>query len=225
MSDIKHRTRLEIVRDNIVIGTVSPEIGGDSNDFKISATSSVNSFPTASFESSNPDINSLFMSYSKPDLMRISICSNIEDQFSTMFEGEFYKKQTKYERDTKLTINVQAIHSFFRLSLLELSSIQEFKNVTFREFVDNLLKLTGIKSKVHIDTSLEALSIRGLTRNTNAFRLFKEVCLIMNASINFNMDNSVDINSRSERLKLIQTQEPVCITDKDIISSEITDQI
>lgn len=226
MEEIKNITRLELIRNGNIIGTVEPEFGKESSDLKITSSSSINSLPTASFESLNPEINTLFMSYSKHDILRISICYSNDNNFLTMFEGEFYRKEIKSEKDQDhIILNIEAVHSFFTLSLLELAATQEFKDTSFKDFVNNLIDLAGIKSKINIGERLGNTLVRGLSKNTNAFRLFKEVCLLKNATVTFNTDNSVDIDERSENIKKMKSKIPVSITDEDIISMESIDKI
>lgn len=226
MSEIKHKTRLELIRGDTVVNTVEPNMDASSNDLEFSTSSSVNSFPTLSFKSSNPEVNKIFMGFSKYDIVRLSISTSTDNSFSTMFEGEFYKNTMKIEnKPNKLDLDIQAIHSFFRLSTLELSSTLEFKETTFKEFVMKLVEIAEISSKISIENNLSKIPITGLSRNTNAFRLFKEVCLIINASVVFNTNNTVNIESRSERLNHIKSRNIQTITDKDIISMEKTDSI
>ena len=224
MNGTKSKTRLELIRNNTIIGIVYSEMGEDSNDLELSSTTSVDKFPIASFESSNPEINKTFMSYSKHDFMRLSICHSKDEEYALIFEGEFYGKEIKSE-DNRTNLTIRSIHSFFNLSLFELKSTQEFKSITFKEFVLKLLGLAGIRSKVHIEKKLGNLPVYGLSRSTNLYRLFKEVCLIMDASVTFNKDNSVDIENRSEKMRSIRSQTPILLTDKDIISFKSSEQL
>ena len=154
--------------------------------------------------------------------MRLSVCNGKNEEYLLMFEGEFYGKDVKIEGE-KMNLTIQSIHSFFYLSLFELQSPKEFKNITFKNFILYILDLADIKSKVHIEKKLENLPIHGLSRNTNLFRLFKEVCLIVDASVTFDRDNSVCIDTRSEKIKNFRSKDPIHITEKDIISFEISE--
>lgn len=226
MSELKHKTRLELIRGDTVVNTIEPSMHAGSNDLEFSTSSSVNSFPILSLKSSNSEVNQIFMGFSKHDIVRLSVSNTTDNSFTTMFEGEFNKKTIKIEnKPSKMNLDIQAIHSFFRLSTLELSSTLEFKETTFKAFVINLLEIAEISSKVSIENNLSTLPITGLSRNTNAFRLFKEVCLMINASVIFNIDNTVSIESRTERLNQIKSNNVKIITEKDIISMESTDQI
>lgn len=226
MENIKHITKLELIRDGNIVGVIEPEFGKKSSDLKITSSSSINTFPTAFFESLNPEINTIFMGYSKLDILRISIRNSNDSKFLTMFEGEFYKKEIKSEKEQDhIILNIQAVHSFFRLSLLELADSHEFKETSFKEFVHILVNLAGIKSKINIGENLGNSPLSGLSKSTNAFRLFKEVCLLKNATVTFNTDNSVNIDERSENMIKMKAKVPINITDKDIISSESIEKI
>ncbi len=226
MSDIKHKTRFELIRNNTVTNTIEPKMESGNDDLEMSTSSSIDSFPTLTFKSLNPELNSFFMGYAKSDIVRLSVAHDGEDIFVTLFEGEFFRKEMKYTSEPDcLTLNIESIHSFFRLSLLEISSDQEFKNVTFDAFVKELMEISGIKIEINISPDIAIIPITGVSRHTNLFRLFKEVCLMIGASVVFNSNNTVDIESRSSRINKIQRQEVRKITDKDIISLESTDQI
>lgn len=221
MSELKHRTRLELIRNNIVINMVEPNMEGSTDDFEISTTSSINSFPTLSFNSTNSEVNQVFMDFSKHDVVRLSISSTPDNIYTTIFEGEFNKKSIKFEsEENTLDIDIQAIHSFFSLSTLELSSIKQFKGIHFKEFVTILVEMAGINSEIAIDNELSEVIIIGLSRHTNAFRLFKEVCLMINASVTFNPDNTVTIESRPKKINNMKNREIMTLNDKDIITSE-----
>tara|TARA_R110001583_G_scaffold101235_1_gene247649 strand:- start:651 stop:1331 length:681 start_codon:yes stop_codon:yes gene_type:complete len=226
MSDIKHKTRFELIRNNSVINAIELKMESGNDDLEISTSSSIDSFPTLAFKSLNPELNNFFMGYSKSDIVRLSIAHDGEDIYMTMFEGEFSGKEMKYTSETNfLALNIESIHSFFRLSLLEISSKQEFKNVTFDNFVKELMEISGINIEINISPDVAITPITGVSRHTNLFRLFKEVCLMIDASVVFNSNNTVDIESRTSRINKIQRQEVIKITDKDIISLESTEQI
>jgi len=226
MSNIKHKTRFELIRNNSVVNTIEPKMEFGNDDIEISTSSSIDSFPTLTFKSLNPELNNFFMSYSKNDIVRLSVAHDGQDIYMTIFEGEFSGKKMKYTSETNcLALNIESIHSFFRLSLLEISSEQEFKNVTFDMFIRDLMEMSGINVEINISPDVATLPIRGISRHTNLFRLFKEVCLMIDATVVFNSNNTVDIESRSSRINKIQKQEVRNITDKDIISLESTEQI
>lgn len=226
MNNLEHKTRLEIIRNNLIINTITPEFKEGVDDYEISSSSSVNSFPTLSIKSSNPEINAPFMGFSKTDIIRLSISSTPSNEFVTLFEGEFSKKETKFEAEpNKLTLEIDSIHSFFRLSILDFTSSKEFMGTSFGEFVHKLMDLASIHSRVTIDPELSATQIIGTSHNTNAFRLFKEVCLMLNAAVTFNTDNTVDIGLRAKKFDEIRTREAQTLDEKDIITLESRDSI
>jgi hypothetical protein len=178
MSDIKHKTRFELIRNNSLINVFEPKMEPGNDDLEISTSSSIDSFPTLTFRSLNPELNNFFMGYSKNDIVRLSVAHDGEDIYMTIFEGEFSGKEMKYASETNcLALNIESIHSFFRLSLLEISSKQEFKNVTFENFVKELMEISDINIEINISSDVAIIPITGISRHTNLFRLFKEVCL------------------------------------------------
>jgi len=229
MNKTTHRFKIDLIRDNKTIGTVEPNKGDiENDDLKISSTSSIYEFPTASFESFDPEINKLFLSYSKQDLLRISLSNNNLNDFEVIFEGEFNRKETKFDKeknDGKLFLNIHAIHSFYKLSMLELTTVQSFNNITFKDFVHMLVNIASIPSQIIIEDKLSKELLRGISKHTNALRLFKEVCLLKNAVVTFNRDNSVNIDKRIDKFKEIHSKTPTTITDKDIISMSSSDKI
>lgn len=224
MSDIEQTTRIELIRDSKIVGTVVPKGGSDSGILNMTSRSSLGSFPSASFKSSNSELNQVFLGFSKLDLLRISICNSKDNSVSTMFEGEFLKKDIENGQNN-IVLSIQAVHSFFRLSLFEVSSAQEFNNISFKQFVDMLVDLAVIKSKILIGEKLGNSLVQGLSKKTNGFRLFKEVCLIKNAVATFNADNSVNIDERHEKNKEVMSRAPVYLSEKDLVSYNLTDNI
>lgn len=226
MNEIKHKIRLELIRGNTVVNTVEPTMDEGLNDLEFSTGSSINLFPTLSIKSSNPEVNKIFIGFSKHDIVRFLVSNTMDNSFTTMFEGEFNKITTKIEnKPSKIDLDIQAVHSFFRLSTLELSSTLEFKETLFKDFVTQLVEIAEISSKVFIEDNLSQIPITGLSRNTNAFRLFKEVCMMINASVTFNMDNTVNIELRSDRLNHLKSATAVTLEEKDMISIVKTDSI
>lgn len=226
MSELKHKIRLELIRGDDVVKTVEPSMNENINDLELSTGSSINLFPTLSIKSSNPEVNQIFMGFSRHDGVRFLVSDTAGNTFKTIFEGEFNKMTTKIENNpSKIDLDIQAVHSFFRLSTLELSSILEFKEIPFKDFVRQLVEIAEISSKVFIEDNLAQIPIIGLSRNTNAFRLFKEVCFMINASVTFNMDNTVNIELRSDRLNHLKSATVLTLEEKDMISIVKTDSI
>lgn len=220
MNDMVNKTRIEVIRDNVVVNTVLPnETEGVDDEYKFSSSSSISGFPTLSIISSNSEINSSFMGFSKADVVRLSVLDVSSNEYTTLFEGEFSRKSTKFEsKPEKLVLEVDAIHSFFMLSMFELSSSKDFLGVSFGEFVFDLVDMANIQSKVEIDEKLSSVKIVGLSHNTNAFRLFKEVCLIFDAVVAFNSDNTVNIDFRDKKLDEIRTREVQTIAGDEMIN-------
>lgn len=226
MSKLKHKIRLELIRGNDVVKTVEPSLDENLNDLEFSTGSSLYLFPTLFIKSSNPEVNQIFMGFSNHDIVRFMISDDKDNSFKTMFEGEFNKMTTKIENNPgKIDLDIQAVHSFFRLSTLELSSTLKFKETPFKDFVKQLLEIAEISSKVSIEKNLSMIPITGLSRNTNAFRLFKEVCLMINAVVVFNPDNTVNIELRSDRLNHLKSATVLTLHEKDMISIVKTDSI
>ncbi|MDO6489399.1 hypothetical protein Q4503_17020 [Colwellia sp. 6_MG-2023] len=226
MRDNKHKTRLELIRNNKVINTIEPNMESGNDVLEMSTSSSIDSFPIFSFKSTSPELNSVFITYSKNDQIRLSIAQNGEDEYMKMFEGEFFKKETNStSKPDCLSLKIESIHSFFRLSLLEISSVQEFKNITFDAFVKKLMDFSGINIEINISPDIAILPVTGISRHTNLFRLFKEVCLMIDATVVFNKNNTIDIESRKSKINGIRKQEVINLTNKDIISIESTEQI
>jgi len=226
MSELKHRIRLELIRGDNIVKTIEPSMNESLNDLEFSTGNSINSFPTLSIKSSNPEVNQVFMGFSKHDIVRFMVSDATDNSFKTMFEGEFNKMTTKIENNpSKIDLDIQAVHSFFRLSTLEISSKLEFKETPFKDFVRQLLEIAEIDLKVTIEKNLSKVPITGLSRNTNAFRLFKEVCLMINASVVFNSDNTVNIELRSDRLNHLKSATVLTLEAKDMISIVKTDSI
>lgn len=226
MKGVKHKTRLELIRNNNIVSTIEPVMDSGNDDLKISTSSSIHSFPTLTFKSLNSELNQVFMGYSKGDIVRLSVSNDVDEKYITLFEGEFFRKETKFESEpTSLILNVEAIHSFFRLSLLEISSQIEFKEIAFKDFILEILKLSGINMEVNIEPDIAMIPIIGISKRTNIFRLFKEVCMMIDASVVFNTNNTVNIESRLSRINHFRYREITNISDKDIISFESMDKI
>lgn len=226
MSDTQHTMRFQLIRNKQIIGTVEPMNDGKADNVNMTTTSSIEDFPLSSFTSTNPELNKLFLSFSKNDLMLLSVRTDENSDFQTMFRGDFFKMNTKFEKEPDiLTLEVEAIHSFYKLSLLQFQSEITFSNLPFQDFVTKLLENTAIDSKVLIDKELSRFPVTGISRKTNAFRLFKEVCLLAGATASFSSDNSVNIDFRENKIHRIRKSTPVTITADDILSSKHSNQI
>ena len=220
----KNSTKIEMFRGGSVVSSVltTPDhtrLKGDS--YQISSKRSITSFPTLSIKSSDSEINQVIMSFSKGDIIRLSISHDSRNEFDIIFEGEFNKKSIKIEKAPEtLTIEIDATHSFYNLSMMQLSSSFNFSGLTFGQFVTDLTVMANIQSPVYIEAKLSNTIITGISYKSNLYRLFKEICLILDATVSFNEDNSVSIDYRTNRIESFRSQEVQTITDDDIIAME-----
>lgn len=225
MTEIQ-RTKIEILRFGSVVDSTifGPDEMGE-NAYTMSSTRSVNAFPTLSVKSSDPNFNELLMNFSKKDIIRLSISTPDSDDLTTFFEGEFKTKTVSFTKETNnLSIEMDAIHSFYGLSMMQLSPSFDFSSMTFGEFVREIVLIAGIQSQVTIEKELSSRKIVGTSHRTNLYRLFKEVCLFLNASVSFNPDNSVEIDYRSKKIAKIRAQKPITISKDDCINFQFNDQ-
>lgn len=227
MSD-KHKIKFEIIRKNFSIGFVEPLDDSGSSDYELSSSSSIYAFPTAHLKTTNTEINQLFMGFSESDIVRISVAKDNNTPHNILFEGEFHEKVTQIEKNgesMELNLDIRAIHSFYRLSMLTISSKVKFHNTSFKEFIDWLMKSANISSRVNIDNILSDSPVNVISSKINAFRLFKDVCLIKDVVVTLHSDNSVSIEHKETKRKRTYEKKPITLTGKDIISSTTTESI
>jgi hypothetical protein len=166
------------------------------------------------------------MHYAKKDIIQIFTAHSDTDNYKMLFEGEFFSKEIHQDfKSDAVELNIESIHSFYRLSLYELSSEQNYNDVSFKDFVKDILKISDINIEVCIDPEIADITIYGTSSNTNLFRIFKEVCSILDATIIFNSDNTVDIKSRDSSLSEFRNQEVVTINKEDITSFTSFDNV
>ncbi len=224
MNKNQHITKIDVLRGGSIISSVlfNPESKkNDSSDFQVSSTASVNTFPTLSIKSTYAEMNEPLMHFSKGDLIRFSVSNYPSDEFNILFEGELKKKSMNFVQETQiLTIELDAIHSFYNLSLMQLSSSFNFSGMTFGQFINELISMARIQSIVYIGEELSNTIITGASYKTNLYRLFKELCLILNAVVSFNADNSVSIDYRTSKIESMKSQDVKEINSNDILSSE-----
>lgn len=226
MSDIECKILLELIRDGIVVDSIKPYENSEDDFVTFQIDSSVSSFPMFSFQSSNKILNEAFMNYSKNDIVRCSMDHNGDNTYKVIFEGEFFSKEVEYiSEPDNLKLDISSIHSFFKLSLFELALEKEFRNMTFETFVRELLQISDINIRINISSDIAILPIFGMSLSTNLFRIFKEVCLMIDAVAIFNCDNTVDIEYRKARLNRIESQEVITIHKKDMKSFTSTNYI
>ncbi|MFQ2388682.1 hypothetical protein ACK32P_11435 [Aeromonas dhakensis] len=222
-------TKIDILRGNTIANSVqiTPEkVRLQDKSFQISSKRSITTFPTLYIKSTDSEINQVIMDFSKGDIIRLSILNDVRNNFDIVFEGEFHKKEMRIEKKPEsFTIEVDAIHSFYNLSMMQLSSSFDFSGLTFGKFVADLTHMANIQSPVYITPNLSDTLITGLSYKTNLYRLFKEICLILDATVTFNEDNSINIDYRSSKLENFRVQESTRITDDDIISMVSRDSV
>lgn len=226
MQNFRPDMRIELVRQNVVVSAFTL----NSDLVKLTSKSSVYEFPTLQIESNDPELSNLLMGFEKEERLRLwwSHPNTTEDTFTLGCEVGFYKKNTRFDRkdgrDT-LSINAEGIHSAFNLALCELPDAQDFCDCDFGTFVRMLFELADVRCDLKIDKFLEKKEITGLTRRTNVYRLFKEVCMFIGASVLFKPDNSVYIESVSQRYERLSSVEPTVIDENDIISMSKSESI
>lgn len=221
----RRELNLIIIRNGNPIGSVIPQYVEGVDDFQLKTNSSVSEFPTASFKSQNPQINKLFMTFSKNDILKINMKKDEMEEYIPLYEGVFFKKKINFQKEAKnLTIEIEAIHSFYKLSQVNLAGIKKYEKITFIEFISNLMDLANIKSKIYIADDIKNQLIHGLSQNVNAFRLLKDICFQKRLSITFNEDDSVKIENAEEKKKKILGKIPVVLSEKDFISFESTEK-
>lgn len=219
MQTFRPDVRIELVRKNEVVGAVTP----NSELVKITSNSSVFEFPTMKIESEDPGLSDLLMGFAKEERLRLwwDRSPNADGSFMLGCEVGFYRKDTEVHRkegQEVLSIRAEGIHSAFKLALLELQGEKSFGDCTFGNLVRTLFDQAGVQCDLHIDEFLENKEFTALTRRTNVYRLFKEVCMFVGASVLFKPDNSVHIEPAHQRLRRLASVEPTTITEKDIIS-------
>lgn len=219
MGKIENKILIELIRKDKIVDTIEPDMNVEGNDLSFEITSSMHSFPLLSLKSSHQTLNNSLLSYAKKDVIRFSVALANSNVFELIFEGEFLSSQIKGESNPdSIDLDIKSIHSFYRLSLFEISLEKNYDNMFFRDFVKDILGIAEINIEVYIEPEIANITLIGVSSNTNLFRIFKEVCLIIDAVVRFNGNNTVDIRSRNSSLKQIEEQEVITINKKDISS-------
>lgn len=222
----KNKILLKLIRESIIVATIEPNMSSEGDYLSFEMNSSICSYPIFSFKSRNRKVNDIFMHYAKKDIIQIFTAHSDTDTYKMLFEGEFFSKEIHQNfKSDAVELNIESIHSFYRLSLYELSSEQNYNDVSFKDFVKDILKISDINIEVYIDPEIADITIYGTSSNTNLFRIFKEVCSILDATIIFNSDNTVDIKSRDSSLSEFRNQEVVTINKEDITSFTSFDNV
>lgn len=222
MKRIERKIRIELIRENEIFDTIEPDMNLEGDGLNLEITSSMHSFPMLYLKSKNKSINGTLLSFAKKDIIRCSMALNNSDNYDIVFEGDFLNMQIKGESSPdSLELSIKSIHSFYRLSLFELPSEKNYNNVFFKDFIKDIINIVDINIEVYIEPKIADIKLLGVSCNTNLFRIFKEVCLIIGAVVTFNNDNTVDIKSRNLSLKELKNQEVITIHKKDISSFTI----
>lgn len=219
MQTTRPDVRIELIRQSEIVSTATPNF----ELVKLSSNNSIFDFPMMHIESDDPELNRLLMGFAKDERLRLwwDRSADKDGSFTLGCEVGFYKKDTKFDQkdgENKLSINVKGIHSAFRLALNEISNQKEFKNCNFEIFVKELFDMAKVPCGLFIDESLKKKEFCGFTNRTNLYRLFKEVCMLVGASVSFKPDNSVHIEPANQRLGRLAKAVPVSIGEEDIIS-------
>lgn len=226
MKSNEYKVLFELIRGSTVIDAIEPHTSLEENDLKFGVKLSMSSYPILSIESSHQQLNSILINYAKKDIIRYSVASGNSNNYNVMFEGEFFSTNIQgTSLPDSLILDVKSIHSFYRLSLFELLSEKIYNDISFKDFVADILKTAEINIVVRIEPKISDIKIYGISCNTNLFRVFKEICLMVDATVRFNSNNTVDIKSRNSSLKEFEEQEVLTINKKDITSFTMSDNL
>jgi hypothetical protein len=220
--------KLAVIRKDEEICSIVPEIIEGKDLFKITASSSLTEFPIANLNSRTEKINKLFMTFSKNDFLSISNKKNENDNFEPFFKGIFLNKHINYSKNTNETeLKISAIHSFFKLTLLQFRDIKSYNNILFNDFLTEITNIIDIRpDEISVSDEIKKINIRLISYNTNVFRIFKDICLQNNLSVDFGMNNTINIEYINDKTKRILGQKPVfTITQDDILSMSNTEGI
>jgi len=88
-----------------------------------------------------------------------------------------------------------------------------------------LAQMAGIESPINISKDLAEVALDGISSQSNLYRLLKELCLFLGASVAFNTDNSVDIDFRSKRIDYLAKAPPLTIHQDECFNYEMRDEI
>jgi hypothetical protein len=217
--------RIAIIRNDEEICSVIPKtnenIEYDKDLYKFEVSNSVSKFPIANLCSKAEEINNTCITFAKNDFLSISVKKNVNDDFQPFFKGIFLTKNLSYNKDPEETeLKISAIHSFFKLSLIQFKDIKSYNNICFCDFITEISNLVNIKSnEISMPDEIKKINIRLISYNANVFRIFKDICLQNNLSVDFEMNNTVNIEYADDKAKRIFGQKPsFTITQDDILS-------
>lgn len=214
----KEVTVFELIRDNQVVKEAnSNEFNNYDGEYNASGNQSLDELPSFNLSSTNPIINSAFMGFSNGDKIRVTAIK--DGQSHVIYEGEFGSKRiSTAQSDEFIKLELESYHSCVKLMLKDFGEKIDFKNISFEEFIKTLFLAAKIDIKVSICPELAKLNVNGFSYSTNAFRIFKQVCFMHEASVKFNADNSISIELRDNHLKKIRQQTPIPLNKEDMLS-------
>ncbi|WGW00005.1 hypothetical protein QF117_19235 [Vibrio sp. YMD68] len=214
----KDVTVFELIRDNQVVKEAnSNDFNNYDGEYNASGNQSLDELPSFKISSTNPIINSAFMGFSNGDKIRVTIIK--DGQSHIIHEGEFGSKRiSTAKNDEFINLELESYHSCIQLILKDFGKKISFKDISFEEFVTSLFLAAKVDIKVNICPELAKLNVNGFSYSTNAFRIFKQVCFMHEASVKFNADNSISIELRDNQLKKIRRQTPLPINKEDMLS-------
>jgi hypothetical protein len=128
-----------------------------------------------------------------------------------------------YETELKIS----AIHSAFKLTFVQFKGIKSYNNISFDDFLTEIANIIDIKpDEISVSDEIRRINIRLISCNANIFRIFKDVCLQNNLSVEFGTNNTILIEYANDKAKRILGQDPVVtLTPNDILSMSNTEGI
>lgn len=212
-----------MLRGGAVIGCYEPTLEGGGGGVNCSTSSSLYDFPTASLNSKLPGFIQLCRGVSEYDLIRITVepDGGVEN---VIFEGEFRSK-TESKKDGEHEVSLEAVHSCFRLSLVELHGAYECAGRSFGDIVSEVFKISKVQSRIEVSQELSHQLVHGSANSSNAFKFIKEICFVYGVVATFRPDNSVLFDFRKNVIARYRSMTPVDIREEDVVSVEVRQNI
>jgi len=225
MEKNKYENRIIFYHNNDdVILDITPSLDKDES-MKISSSSSIVEFPSLQFEVNLKDKYNALYSISDNDMVKFLIKKNDSDMFDTLFNGTFLSKNIKMEKDKVFSnIKMQFIHSFYKISLLQIRT-KNMENITLLNFLNEVMTAANINCKIIAKDEILSLCFHGKVHNTNAFRVFKEFCIMNELIVIFESNNSISIDFRKSMREKMHTSIPITIKQDDIVSMRMNENI
>lgn len=219
-----HNAEIQLIRGANIKEVLTSEVLAKCNSFEYSSTESIGEFPVANFKSSEPETNGFFMGFSKGDILSISI-ANDNSPLDVVFRGEFLQKRTNFNNEEKsLSLDIQAVHSFFKLQFMEIPHAIDIKCNTLSDLLQKIMLPANVPSQITIDADVDQVIDIGAGERLNAFLLIKMICIQKNICISFNRDNSVTFSNRDTKRRAISGSAPVTtLNASDIIKMEVVE--